>query len=431
MTEPKFFPEFVKALETIEQNQLILSPDLLLQSKEEAIEKYHTLAEEAETKLDKKSEDFDETMNNKCIDIMREILSSSVKAYSDKYANYMYPEAFKKYNARRAGKLHGVGLKFRAVKNQYPVVVGAILGGPLDGMNIQADDKILTIDGHSAKKLLSAQVVKLLKGVENSTATLVIQRGDLRHSVTVVRTAVDIHYADAEMLKDNVGYLKVSRFGAETHIQFGALLTDLIEQGATGFVLDLRDNPGGSTRAARAIVSMFCTEQEIYCEKNKLNEYKQLPRHGEHKTELPLAVLINGTSMSCAELVAGALKTYKRGTIVGTTSFGKGLIQRIFKLEEPLGGAVRTTIAIFGTPDHKLIHGIGIIPDVTIQTECDFMFRRTGSLNISREARAFQRALDERHVKNTNPAKADQFIAAQDMQLHRAVDIVLEQLNPK
>lgn len=425
MSDSGIYLEFVKALKTIEKTQLVLRPDLALQSKEEAIRKYHELEKNAESNTDAASVDFEHVMNEKRIVIMRKILSSNLKTYSDKYANYIAPDALKKYDARRNGKFLGVGLKFREVKDGYPIVIGAILGGPLDGMDIQPDDRIISVDGHSVAKFSAAKILQLLKGSENSTATIEILRNKAHHSVAVTRAAVDIHYADAEMMNNNVGYVKVSRFGSETHIQFGKLLTQLIEKGAHGIVLDLRDNPGGSTRAARAIVSMFCTEQDIYCEKNKLDEFKQLPRHGEHITGLPLAVLINSASMSCSEIVAGALQTYGRGTIVGTTSFGKGLIQRVFRLEQPLGGAVRTTIAVFGTPDRKLIHGVGVVPDIQVKTDSDFMFRRTGSLNISNEARLFQRTLNERFVKKNHPARAVEYMAAQDVQLQRAIDVIL------
>ena len=136
---------------------------------------------------------------------------------------------------------------------------------------------------------------------------------------------------------------------------------------------------------------------------------------------MPLAVLINGDSMSSSEIVAGAIQSYDRGIIIGSRSFGKGLVQKVFNLEAPLGGAVRTTIAVFGRPDHQLIHATGILPDILIETDSDFMYRRVGSLNISADAKAFQRKLLERDTRAKHPEKADEHIAAIDLQLQTAI----------
>ena len=416
------YSEFIKALNIIEQTQLTIFTDTAPPSRQDTIKKYNALVKEAETELDKLSADFAAIADEKRIEIMRKLLFTTIDQYNDQYSNYIYPEELKKYSSRRNGNFVGVGLKFRAQKDDYPIAIGPLSNGPMDGTDIKPGDKLISVDGKTLSKLTSKEVVTALKGPEDSMAIIEIQRGELIHSIEVKRSAVDLHYSDAEMLEQNIGYIKVSRFGSKTHVRVGELLSDLIEQGATSFILDLRDNPGGSTRAARAIVSMFSTENNIYCEKYKSNAVKQLPRHGEHVTDLPLAVLINGNSMSSSEIVAGAIKTYERGIVIGVPSYGKGLIQKVFKLAAPLGGAVRTTIAVFGTPDHKPIHATGIVPDVYVETDNDFMFRRTGSLNISAEARAFQRTLLERDIRTDKPEKADEYIAAKDVQLQTAID---------
>ncbi len=425
----KPYSEFVKALNIIEQTQLTIFTETTPPSKEETIQRFNAQLERARTELDSTDINYNKDLEEKRIAIMRELLFETVDQYNDQYANYIYPEALKKYNARRNGKFVGVGLKFRAVKDDYPLAIGPLTGGPMDGKDILPGDKLVSVDNKPLINLSSSEIVKALKGPENSIATIEVLRGESTHTIDVNRSPVELHYADARLLDSNIGYIKVSRFGSKTHIRVGNLLTKLLDQGATGFILDLRDNPGGSTRAARAIVSMFSTEKDMYCERYKTGAFKQLPRHGEHKTDLPLAVLINGDSMSSSEIVAGAIKSYKRGVIVGSPSFGKGLVQKVFNLASPLGGAVRTTIAVFGRPDHKLIHGAGIVPDFYVETDSDFMFRRTGSLNISAEARAFQRTLLERDVKKDKPEQAATLIAAKDLQLQTAINKLLPLIN--
>ena len=135
---------------------------------------------------------------------------------------------------------------------------------------------------------------------------------------------------------------------------------------------------------------------------------------------MPLAILVNGQSMSSSEIVAGALQSYSRGIVIGSPTFGKGLVQKVYNLSQPLGGAIRTTIAVFGTPDEKPIHATGIVPDVYIESDADFMFRRTGSLNIRADARQYQRELLEQRVTIDFPDKAHDYISASDVQLSTA-----------
>ena len=423
------YTEFVKALNLIDQTQLINFIDETPPSKEAVIEDYESRIRSVESKLDKTAPDYKTKSEEKRVEIMREVLAETIELYNDKYANYINPEALKKYNARRNGNFVGVGLKFKAVTNDYPIAIGAITGGPMDGKDILPADQLISVDDKSLKALSSNDVVAALKGPKGSTVTLKVRRDGTTHEVKVKRSAIELHYADFELLDDGIGYIKISRFGSKTHKRVEKMLKQLLSQDAKGFILDLRDNPGGSTRAARAIVSMFSAEQDIYRERYKSGATKPLPRHGKHLTNLPLAVLINGKSMSSSEIVAGAIQSYNRGIIIGSTSFGKGLVQKVFNLEAPLGGAVRTTIAMFGTPDHQWIHETGIVPDVFIETDSDFMYRRVGSLNIAKNARAFQRTLLEQDVRKKHPERADEFIAAKDLQLETAIKKLRQSAN--
>jgi len=416
------YSEFVKALNIVQQTQLTIFTDATPQTKEEIIEDYKKRVVVIEQELDKNTADYEATIEKKRIELMRSMLAETLEKYNDQYANYIYPDALKKYNSRRNGNFVGVGLKFRAVKDDYPLAIGALTGGPMDGKDIKPGDKLISVDDKPLKALASKEVVAALKGPVNSTAVIKVLRDEKEHVVQVQRSAVELHYADAKLINENIGYIKVSRFGSKTHLRVEKFLKNLLAQGASSFILDLRDNPGGSTRAARAIVSMFSTENDIYRERYKTGAEKPLPRHGEHATDLPLAVLINRDSMSSSEIVAGAIQSYDRGIVIGSPSFGKGLVQKVFNLSAPLGGAVRTTIAVFARPDNQIIHAAGIVPDIYIETDSDFMYRRVGSLNIADEAKAFQRKLLEKDIREKNPEKADVFIAATDLQLQTAIN---------
>lgn len=422
------YSEFVKALDIIDQTQLTLFVDKTPSGKNEQLAVYEARLLESQATLDESAADYAEQLEGRRIEIMRAVISETIGQYNDKYANYIAPEPLKKYSSRRNGKVDGIGLKFRAVPNDFPIAIGPLLGGPMDGQDIEPGDKLLSINDTTLLSLKASQVGAALKGPSGSVATLTLSRDDKEHCVEVTRAAVELDYEDAELLQEGLGYIKISRFGSKTHTRVGKLVAELLLQGAQGFIVDMRDNPGGSTLAARAIVSMFCTEKEVYFERFKNGATRQLPREGEHKTDLPLAVLLNENSMSSSEIVAGAVQSYNRGVVVGAQSYGKGLIQKVFNLQAPLGGAIRTTIAEFGRPDKKMIHAIGIYPDLPVTSNSDFMFKREGSLNVSAKTKAFQRTLLERAVEKKYPKQAPKLIAAKDVQLETAKDALLEQM---
>jgi carboxyl-terminal processing protease len=231
-----------------------------------------------------------------------------------------------------------------------------------------------------------------------------------------------LHYARSEKLTDSLAVLKISRFGGNTHKRVQQLIQSMEQEGVTALVLDLRDNPGGSTRAARFIMSMFDDSEWVYCEQYKSGKTNRLPRAGKILTDMPLAILVNEYSMSSSEILAGALQSRGRATVIGTPTYGKGLIQKVFPLEQPLSGAIRCTIATWASLDEIPLHGRGLLPDIYVPTAPRQLFRETGSLNISTESRVYRRILLEKKLRDTLPAQeAEALIAQSDLQLQRAV----------
>jgi carboxyl-terminal processing protease len=415
--------ELKRALKIIHNTQLRLFRDSPADSTDAILRRLDDRTEQLT--LERENAEPDTTR----VDAMREVLAETMASYNDAYANYITPANLKKYRERRSGNYVGIGLKFRVRENDYPRVIGTLTGGPLELADIQPADKIISAGSKDLKGLRSSEVVSLLKGDEDTTVELTLQRESAPpFKLTAKRQHVDLHYARSEMIAGDIGYIKVSRFGGRTHTRVRKQVRALQQKNASAFVLDLRDNPGGSTRAARDIVSIFSDRDVVYFERYVTGKFRNQPRHGKHLTDKPLALLINGNSMSSSEIVAGAIQAHERGTIVGAPSYGKGLVQQIFDLKEPLGGAIRSTIAVFGRPDQKLIHGSGIVPDYYIETDADFMFRQTGSLNISDKARAFKRKLLEETIRAQRPEEADALIEARDEQLEKALEILRSEI---
>ena len=324
---------------------------------------------------------------------MRTVISDLLSVYNDPFANYINPKQHKQYTQKRKGGFVGLGLKFRTRKDNYPVVIGPLLGGPLEHQNINTGDEIIKVGELDVFNLPSGEIGNAMRGTPASSVLLTLKRNNKTFLLEATRTAVKVYYARASMLNERVGYIRISRFGGSTHEKVKLLLKDLLTRSMQALVLDLRDNPGGSTRAARNIMSLFERAPWVYCEKYKSGKVRKLPREGDTITDIPLVVLVNEYSMSSSEILAGALQSYKRAKLVGTPTYGKGLIQKVFPLAEPIGGAVRTTIAMYGTPSHQLIHGRGLLPDLYVPSAPARLFMESGSLNISDEARSFRKGL--------------------------------------
>jgi len=368
----------LRGLDIIDSTQLSVFQQRTLRSRDELVAEMDT---------------FESLPLDEAVLRMQHLLNDVLSIYNDPFANYINPKQHKSYTERRTGGFVGLGLKYRAVEEGYPYVIGALLGGPLEQQNIKPGDQMVSVDSTDLNALSSREISAALKGEPGSTVTLGLKRDDQRIELQAKRQAVQLHYARAEIISSDIGYIKISRFGGKTHERVKQLLANLLESDVKALILDVRDNPGGSTRAARNMMSMFDQAPWVYCEQYKTGAVKRLPREGDVMTDLPVAVLVNEYSMSSSEILAGALQDYKRATLIGAPTYGKGLIQKVFPLAEPLGGAVRTTIAMYGTPSHRLLHGRGLVPDIYIPSAPNRLFKETGSVNISDEARAFRRSL--------------------------------------
>ena len=431
VANPLLRSEFLRALNIIEQAQLTLFRETGDLSRQGLITELNDLWHSDNKPLHRSNAAAGVAVTSNLdanqAALMRTILVNAMDSFNDPFANYIQPAALERYYRRRGGQFVGIGLKFRARSNAYPVVIGPLLGGPLEHADVRPGDLIRSIDGIDQFGASSREISSSLLGRIDSTVLLRLTRDDESEDSKLLakRQKVNLEYARGEVVADGLGYLRISRFGGRTHELVARLLQQLIQQRVNGFILDLRDNSGGSTRAARAIVSMFSDQAQIYAEQFKSGKTRRLPRQGDKLTDLPLVVLINENSMSSAEIVAGALQTAGRATLIGAPSYGKGLIQRVFDLKAPLGGAVRATIAAYATLDDVLIHGVGIVPDQYIPSAERYIFRETGSLNISESARKFKRDLLADDIQTRYPAdQADRLLAQRDLQLNEAVSVL-------
>ena len=258
------------------------------------------------------------------------------------------------------GMYQGIGIQFDIIEN-YITVITPIPDSPSDRVGLMAGDRIIKIDGESAIGMSQSDVPKKLKGPKGTEVDITVLRDGVNEPLefTIIRDDIPIFTVNAyHMNQDSTGYIFLSRFAKTTEEEFEGALSDLEQQGMKRLVLDLRGNAGGYLDQAVKVAARFISgHNKIVYTKGKLshfNEYYYADSFGSKKIrEIPLIILINHASASASEIVAGAIQDYDRGLIVGTTSFGKGLVQREFQLNDD--SRLRLTISKYYTPSGRLI----------------------------------------------------------------------------
>ena len=276
----------------------------------------------------------------------------------DPHSSYINSEDFKYMQESLQGEFEGIGIEF-AILDGYITVISPIPGTPSDKAGLIGGDKIVKINGESAYKITQDEVFKKLRGERGSSVDIIIQRTGLDEtiSVTLIRDKIPIYSVMASFLyNDNTGYIKINRFAQQTFNEVSEAYNKLEESGMENLILDLRNNGGGLMDQAISILDMFIDSNDtILYTKGRINDANEVfyANKSFSDKKKPVIILINRSSASASEIVAGALQDLDRGIVIGETSFGKGLVQKQFMLDD--GSAVRITVAKYYTPSGRLI----------------------------------------------------------------------------
>ena len=289
------------------------------------------------------------------------------QSLGDPYSEYYTAQEFTDLMESSSGVYYGIGayLSLDAVSS-LPKVASVISGAPAEEVGLRPNDLIYKVDGVSLQGLTLTESVKLIKGMENTQVVLTIIRDGDQFDVPVTRRQVESPTVKSEMLEDGMGYLQITEFDDVTTNQFLKALNELKQQNMKGMILDLRANPGGNLSTVVQIAQNILPEGVIVSTKDKAGREMVYRSKGDKELQLPLVVLIDMNSASASEILAGAIQDHKKGTLVGTTSFGKGIVQSVQPLND--GTAFKITISSYFTPGGRNIHGTGIEPDIV----CEF-----------------------------------------------------------
>lgn len=290
-----------------------------------------------------------------------------VDSLGDPYSEYYSAEELEQLYSDSAGIYYGIGAYVSLdTDTGYAKISGVIAGAPAEEAELREDDIIYMVDGEDVYGLTLQQVVALIKGEEGTTVHLTLVRDGVQVEKDILRRKVESPTVTYEMMEDNIAYIQITEFDTVTEDQFAEALATAKGSGMEGLILDLRSNPGGNLSTVVNIAGMLLPKGLIVYTEDRDGNRQEYNCDGRKELDVPLVVLVNGNSASASEILAGAIKDYGIGTLLGTTTFGKGIVQRPVELSD--GSAVKLTISSYYTPSGVNIHGVGIEPDVV----CEF-----------------------------------------------------------
>ncbi|AFY64626.1 carboxyl-terminal processing protease CtpC [Geitlerinema sp. PCC 7407] len=288
----------------------------------------------------------------------------------DPYTRFMDPTEFKNMQIDTSGELTGVGIQLaQDEETKNLVVISPIEDTPAFEAGIQSKDVIVKIDGKSTEGMDVNQAVNLIRGPVGSTVTLTIRReGQQETDYPLKRARIEIHPVRYTYRKEpfgGLGYIRLTQFSSNAASEMREAIRDLEKQNVSGYVLDLRSNPGGLLYSSVEIARMWLSEGGIVSTVSRTGETDRERANRPALTDRPLVVLVDGGSASASEILSGALQDNERAVLVGTKTFGKGLVQSVRPLGDGSGLAV--TIAKYLTPKGRDINKAGIVPDIVVE----------------------------------------------------------------
>lgn len=311
-------------------------------------------------------------VNDINVDLELGIYKGVMQSLGDPYSEYYSEEEFKALNEQTAGEFGGIGVEVTLNENGLIEIVAPIKGTPGDKAGLRTGDIITHIEGEAVNGYSLNEAVTLMRGEPNTDVNITILRGtgdsQKVKDFKITRAIIEVESVHSQMLENNIGYVLLTGFQERTASDFENAVDDLISQGAKSLILDLRNNPGGLLDQTVEIADYLMDQSTVISVRYKDESQNEDIRVSDGKIDLPMVTLINGGSASASEVLSGALQDNKRSVLVGELSFGKGIIQQIYPINNNgKKEGVKLTVAEFYTPNGNQIHGVGISPDYEVE----------------------------------------------------------------
>lgn len=301
-----------------------------------------------------------------------ELIDSTIKGFvegiGDEYSEYMTAEEWEEYQESALGNYCGVGIYMTVDSNGNVVVVSTIKETPAEEAGIIAEDIITAVNGTSTADMDVTEVSNMVKGEEGTDVTLTIYRNGEYMDFTLTRSPIKVYHVESEMLDEQTGYISLLTFDEGCSDEFEANMDELINQGATKIIFDLRYNTGGLVDEALDIVDLFVDKGDTtLIEMDSKGNETVTTSETDKKYDVELVILINEYTASSSEIVTGALVDNEVATTVGTLTYGKGVIQNVYSLSD--GSVLKLTTAEYYTPNKNKINKVGITPDYEVELD--------------------------------------------------------------
>lgn len=332
------------------------------------------LASSKDGTLNQKLNEIDKIVDEYFIDDVdkEKLKTQAVKAYvaaiEDEYTEYYTPEQYLELTSDISGNYKGIGVEVTVTEDNLITIIDAYDKSPASKAGIKPKDKIIKVNGTDVNGDNYDLAIDMMRGVgkfgENDEMLLTIKRGDTTFETKAKREHVVSQTVKGELLENNIGYIRLSQFAEGTAKDFEKTVNSLRTEGAKSLIIDLRNNPGGMLTSVVEIADLLLPEGKILTIKGKngpKDEYMSL----EGEVDMPMCVLVNGMSASASEVLAGALKDHDKAVIIGEKTYGKGVVQSIFELDDD--SALKITTSRYYTPSGKSLDKKGIEPDIEVK----------------------------------------------------------------
>lgn len=319
------------------------------------------------------------------------VYAGLVYGLGDVYSRYYTADEYAQETASTDGAYAGIGVSIQKNKNGGVQIAECYEGGPGADAGLQTGDVITAINDTDVTDMELSDVVSLIRENKDKTIVLTVFRENEEKSreISVDVTDVELPSVFGEMLDKKTGYIQITQFTGVTPQQYKDMSTELKDKGMERLVIDLRDNPGGLLTSVCDILREILPEGLIVYTEDKYGNREEETCDGKHQLDMPLAVLVNENSASASEIFAGAVQDHGVGTIVGTTTYGKGVVQELRQLSD--GSAVKLTVSNYYTPNGNSINKVGIKPDVEVKLASELLNKDEIT---HEEDNQFQKALD-------------------------------------
>ena len=298
------------------------------------------------------------------------IYKGYINGLNDPYSVYYNKKETKELYESTGGEYSGIGaVMSQNTETGVITLVQIYKDSPAEKAGLKDNDILYKVEGKEVTGKDLSKVVSKVKGEKGTTVELTVLRGEDAKEITVTATrdTVQAQTIEYKLMDDKIGYIRVSEFDTVTYDQYKEALDDLEKQGMTGLVVDLRNNPGGSLSTVCDMLDLMLPKGLIVYTEDKDGKKTEMKSDEEHQFTKPLAVLVNGNSASASEIFTGAVQDYGLATIVGTQTYGKGVVQQLIDLQD--GTCLKLTVSQYYTPKGRSINGVGIEPDEIVEYE--------------------------------------------------------------